>query len=154
MYNGAYPKIEYYLYNYNRISYRINNLNEQNEDIDYNHFSYSMWIKTKLNKGNSLENQIVNKINNECIIIKLNAWKNLIDNVIEKYRKKNKLFYKFIQLKYFLKFDTYKIKEKLNLSVKEQKDIQAKILKYIFLLAIKRNLLKEVKNPRIHKERR
>ena len=63
MFNLAYPKIEYYLYNYEKLSSRINNINEQNEDFDYNHFNYGMWIKTKKNRGNSLENQVVNKIN-------------------------------------------------------------------------------------------
>lgn len=78
MYNSAFPKIEYYLYNYKEISDRINKLNTQNSDLDYNHFNYGLWIRTKLNRGNSLENQVVNKINNECIIKKLNLWKKLI----------------------------------------------------------------------------
>lgn len=71
MYNSAFPKIEYYLYNYKEISDRINKLNTQNSDLDYNHFNYGLWIRTKLNRGNSLENQVVNKINNECIIKKI-----------------------------------------------------------------------------------
>lgn len=85
MYNSAFPKIEYYLYNYKEISDRINKLNTQNSDLDYNHFNYGLWIRTKLNRGNSLENQVVNKINNECIIKKLNLWKKLIqeDSEIE-----------------------------------------------------------------------
>ena len=67
MYNSAFPKIEYYLYNYKEISDRINKLNTQNSDLDYNHFNYGLWIRTKLNRGNSLENQVVNKINNKKI---------------------------------------------------------------------------------------
>ncbi len=51
MYNSAFPKIEYYLYNYKEISDRINKLNTQNSDLDYNHFNYGLWIKNK----NSIE---------------------------------------------------------------------------------------------------
>ena len=86
MYNSAFPKIEYYLYNYKEISDRINKLNTQNSDLDYNHFNYGLWIRTKLNRGNSLENQVVNKINNECIIKKLNLWRKLIQEVLKEYK--------------------------------------------------------------------
>ena len=98
MYNSAFPKIEYYLYNYKEISDRINKLNTQNSDLDYNHFNYGLWIRTKLNRGNSLENQVVNKINNECIIKKLNLWKKLIQEVLKEYKETDSLKYKFICL--------------------------------------------------------
>lgn len=145
MYNSAYPKIEYYLYNYTKISNRINDLNEQNEDLDYNHFNYSMWIKTKLNRGNSLENQIINKINNECIVIKLNAWKNLITEVLEKMKEAEPLKYNFICCKYFKKLSDDEIEAKLKIDKYEQRDIRAEILHYIFLLCIKKNILREVR---------
>ena len=88
MYNSAFPKIEYYLYNYKEISDRINKLNTQNSDLDYNHFNYGLWIRTKLNRGNSLENQVVNKINNECIIKKLNLWKKINSRSFKRNTKK------------------------------------------------------------------
>jgi len=53
--------------------------------------------------------------------------------------------YKFIDYKYLKKYDMNKIKEKLNMNFKEQKNIQANILQYIFAVAIKKELLKEVK---------
>ncbi|MBS1340335.1 MAG: hypothetical protein HP028_04020 [Clostridia bacterium] len=145
MYNSAFPKIEYYLYNYKEISDRINKLNTQNSDLDYNHFNYGLWIRTKLNRGNSLENQVVNKINNECIIKKLNLWKKLIQEVLKKYKETDSLKYKFICLKYIKKLSDTEIEEILKIDKYKQKDIRANILHYIFLLCLKKNILREVK---------
>ncbi len=145
MYNTAYPKIEYYLYNYDKINNRITNLNEQNDDFDYNHFNYGMWIKTKKNRGNSLEDQVVNKINNECIILKLNLWKKLILEVLKHFKETNDLKYKFIKYKYFKKLTCEEIEEKLNIDKYKQRDIRAEILHYIFLLCVKKNILREVR---------
>lgn len=145
MFNLAYPKIEYYLYNYEKLSSRINNINEQNEDFDYNHFNYGMWIKTKKNRGNSLENQVVNKINNECIVVKLNAWKNLLTEVIKHFKATDTLKYKFIICKYIKKLSDEDIKEKLKIDKHRQDYIRAEILHYIFLLCVKKNILREVR---------
>ena len=145
MYNSAFPKIEYYLYNYKKISDRINKLNTQNSDLDYNHFNYGLWIRTKLNRGNSLENQVVNKINNECIIKKLNLWKKLIQEVLKEYKETDSLKYKFICLKYIKKLSDTEIEEILKIDKYKQKDIRANILHYIFLLCLKKNILREVK---------
>lgn len=145
MYNSAFPKIEYYLYNYREISDRINKLNTQNANIDYNHFNYGLWIRTKLNRGNSLENQVLNKINNECIIKKLNLWKNLIQEVLKEYKETDILKYKFICLKYIKKLSDTEIEEILKIDKYKQKDIRANILHYIFLLCLKKNILREVK---------
>lgn len=145
MYNEAYPKIEYYLYNYNQISNRIKKINQENENLDYNHFNYGMWIKTKINRGNSLENQVVNKINNECIVIKLKAWENLITQILKYFKEFYPLKYKFICFKYFKKLSDTEIEQKLKIDKYKQKDIRAEILHYIFLLCIKKNILREVK---------
>jgi len=144
MYNTAYPKIEYYLYNYDKLNNRINNINEQNEDLDYNHFNYGMWIKTKKNRGNSLENQVLNKINNECIVKKLNVWKNLLTEVFTHFKETNKLKYEFLTYKYIKKLNVEEIQQKLNIDKYKQRDIRAEILHYIFLLCIKKNVLREV----------
>lgn len=145
MYNSAFPKIEYYLYNYKEISDRINKLNTQNSDLDYNHFNYGLWIRTKLNRGNSLENQVVNKINNECIIKKLNLWRKLIQEVLKEYKETDSLKYEFICLKYIKKLSDTEIEEILKIDKYKQKDIRADILHYIFLLCLKKNILREVK---------
>lgn len=145
VYNSAYSKIEYYLYNYQELDNRINKINTQNSDFDYNHFNYGRWIKTKINRGNSLENQVVNKINNECIVIKLNVWKKLIKEVLQHFKEFDKLKYNFIIYRYFKKISEKEIKQKLNINEHKQRDIKAEILHYIFSLCVKKNILREVK---------
>lgn len=138
--SNTYKKIEYYLYNYDFIDAKINILKTEMSDSEYNQ-NYVRWIK---NKSSSLEDLVIRNMDIERKIFKLGKWKKLIDNILKEYGQNNQLFYNFIHLKYFLKFDSPTIEEKLNLCLKEQKDIQAKILQYIFLLAIKNNMLKEV----------
>ncbi len=138
--NNAFKKIRYYLYNYDFIDAKINILKSEILDSEYNQ-NYTRYIK---NKSSSLEDLVIKNIDIERRILKLSKWKKLIDIILEEYGQNNQLYYNFINLKYFLKFDFHTIEEKLNLSEQEQKDIQAKILQYIFLLAIKNNMLKEV----------
>lgn len=137
---NTYKKIEYYLYNYDFIDAKINVLKADISDSEYNQ-NYTRYIK---NKSSSLEDLVIRNMDIERRILKLGKWKNLIENILKEYGQNNQLFYNFIHLKYFIKMDSSEIEEKLKLSLKEQKDIQAKILQYIFLLAIKNNMLKEV----------
>lgn len=137
---NTYKKIEYYLYNYDFIDAKINILKTEISDSEYNQ-NYTRWIK---NKSSSLEDLVIRNMDIEKKILKLSKWKKLIDTILRKYEQTNQLFYNFIHLKYFLKFDTSTIEKKLELSEKERKDIQANILQYIFSLAIKNNMLKEV----------
>ena len=138
--NNTFKKIKYYLYNYEFIDAKINILKSEILDAEYNQ-NYTRYIK---NKSSSLEDLVIKNMDIEKRISKLSKWKNLIDTILEEYGQNNQLYYNFINLKYFLKFDYSTIEEKLNLSEQEQKDIQAKILQYIFLLAIQNNMLKEV----------
>ncbi len=138
--SNTYKKIEYYLYNYDFIDAKINILKTDISDSEYNQ-NYTRYIK---NKSSSLEDLVIRNMDIERRILKLNKWKSLIDNILKEYGQENQLFYNFIHLKYFIKMDSSEIEERLNISLKEQKDIQAKILQYIFLLAIKNNMLKEV----------
>lgn len=133
-------KIEHYLYNYDYIDIKINNIMSNISDSEYNN-SYIRWIK---NKSSSLEDQVIRNINLERRILKLKKWKNLITAILKKYNETNKLKYHYIKLKYFCRASPLTIQAKLNLSIKEQKDIQAEILQYIFFVAIKKGILKEV----------
>lgn len=134
--SNTYKKIEYYLYNYDFIDAKINILKTDMSDSEFNQ-NYTRYIK---NKSSSLEDLVIKNMDIERRILKLNKWKSLIDNILKEYGQKNQLFYNFIHFKYFIKMDSSEIEEKLKLSLKEQKDIQAKILQYIFLLAIKNNM--------------
>lgn len=136
----TYKKIEHYLYNFDYIDIKISNIEHNISDYDYNQ-SYYKWIK---NKSSSLEDQVIRNICIEQRIYKLKKWKNLISLILKWYQRTNIINYRFIILKYFQKASPPVIQEKLNLNLKEQKDIQAEILQYIFFVAIKKGMLKEV----------
>ncbi len=136
----TFRKIEYYLYNYDYIDIKIANIRAEISDSEYNQ-NYTKYIK---NKSSSLENQVIKNIGIEQRIYKIKKWKNLITFVLRKYKLTNLEYYHFINLKYFSKVSPYTIQKKLNLSLKEQKDIQAKILQYIFFVAIRKGMLREV----------
>ena len=138
--NSTFRKIEYYLYNYDYIDIKIENINFDTDTSDYNQ-SYYKYIK---NKSSSLEDQVIRNIGIEQRIHKLNKWKSLIASVLKKYKETNILKYDFIDLKYFRRVHPITIQKELGLSIKEQKDIQVEILQYIFFLAIKKGMLREV----------
>ena len=115
-------KIEFYLYNYNYIDTMIKNIITKKINEEYNQ-SYTRFIK---NKSSSLEDLV-------------------IKNIIEEYQRTNNLKYSFIFLRYFKRKNPIVIENKLNISIKQQKDIKNEILNYIFFCAIKQNMLvKEV----------
>lgn len=133
-----FKKIEYYLYNYDYIDIKIANIRSEISSSEYNQ-NYTRYIK---NKSSSLEDQVIRNIGIEQRIYKIKKWKNLITLVLRKYKCTNLLYYYFINLKYFHKASPSKIEEKLNLSLKEQKDIQTRILQYIFFVAVKKEMLR------------
>ena len=137
MMNLTRKKIEKYLYNYNYIDSRINTLISNKSDEEYNQ-NYSKYIK---NKSSSLEDQVIRNIDLEQRIFKIRKWQNLIKSVLEEYRKNDNLKYSFIILKYFDRENPILIENKLNLDFKQQKELQAEILQYIFCIAIKYNML-------------
>lgn len=137
MLNLTRKKIEKYLYNYNYIDARINTLISNKSDEEYNQ-NYSKYIK---NKSSSLEDQVIRNIDLEQRIFKIRKWQNLIKNILEEYQKTNNLKYSFIILKYFDRENPILIENKLNLDFKQQKELQAEILQYIFCVALKYNML-------------
>lgn len=138
MTSEIFRKIEYYLYNYDYIDIKIANIRSEISGSEYNQ-NYTRYIK---NKSSSLEDQVIRNIGIEQRIYKIKKWKNLITLVLKRYKCTNLLYYHFIKLKYFYKVSPFKIQEILNLSLKEQKDIQARILQYIFFVAVKKSMLR------------
>lgn len=138
LYRPIFKKIEYYLYNYDYLDTKIENIEFDINNSEYNQ-NYTRWIK---NKSSSLEDQVIYNINTERKIARLLKWKKIIGKVLNKYLKDDILKYEYIELKYFSKNTPSVIKEKINLTIKEQKDIQNQVLEYIFLIATKNQLLK------------
>lgn len=141
LYNSGIKKIEYYLKRYNLLDLKISKLSEYADDYDYYRQTYNKWLK---NKCSSLEEDVIRNIEIEQRIYKIRKWQNLITAILEYYKAKDKLKYKFICLKYFKKLTPIKIQERMNLTEEEQDSLKFEILNYIFAVAIKKNMLKEV----------
>lgn len=140
LYNSGIKKIEYYLKRYNLLDLKISKLSEYTEDQDYKQ-TYNKWLKYK---SSSLEDEAIRNIELEQRIYKVRKWQSLITAILEHYKTKDKLKYKFICLKYFKKLTPIKIQERMNLTEEEQDGLRFEILNYIFAVAIKKNMLKEV----------
>ncbi len=140
LYNSGLKKIEYYLKRYNLLDLKINKLSEYAEDQDYKQ-TYNKWLKSK---GSNLEEEAIRNIELEQRIYKIRKWQKLINAILEQYKLKDKMKYKFICLKYFKKLTPIKIQERMDLTLKEQEKLKIEILNYILSVAIKKNMLKEV----------
>lgn len=140
LYNSGIKKIEYYLKRYNLLDLKISKLSEYADDYDYKQ-TYTKWLK---NKCSSLEEEAIRNIELEQRIYKVRKWQSLITAILEYYKTKDKLNYKFICLKYFKKLTPIKIQERMSLTEEEQDSLKFEILNYIFAVAIKKNMLKEV----------
>ena len=141
LYNSGIKKIEYYLKRYNLLDLKISKLSEYADDNDYYRQTYNKWLK---NKCSSLEEDAIRNIEIEQRIHKIRKWQNLITAILEYYKAKDKEKYKFICLKYFKKLTPIKIQERMSLTEEEQEILKFEILNYIFVVAIKKNMLKEV----------
>ena len=141
LYNSGIKKIEYYLKRYNLLDLKISKLSEYADDYDYYRQTYNKWLK---NKCSSLEEDVIRNIEIEQRIYKIRKWQNLITAILEHYKAKDKVKYKFICLKYFKKLTPIKIQERMSLTEEEQDSLKVEILNYIFAVAIKKNMLKEV----------
>lgn len=140
LYNSGIKKIEYYLKRYNLLDLKISKLSEYTEDQNYKQ-TYNKWLKYK---SSSLEDEAIRNIKLEQRIYKVRKWQSLITAILEHYKTKDKLKYKFICLRYFKKLTPIKIQERMNLTEEEQDGLRFEILNYIFAVAIKKNMLKEV----------
>lgn len=140
LYNSGIKKIEYYLKRYNLLDLKISKLSEYTDEYDYKQ-TYNKWLK---NKCSSLEEDAIRNIELEQRIYKVRKWQSLITVILEYYKTKDKVKYKFICLKYFKKLTPIKIQEIMNLTLDEQESLKFEILNYILAVAIKKNMLKEV----------
>ena len=140
LYNSGIKKIEYYLKRYNLLDLKIRKLSEYADEYDYKQ-TYNKWIKYK---SSSLEDEAIRNVELEQRIYKVRKWQSLITAILEHYKSKDRVKYKFICLKYFKKLTPIKIQERMNLTEEEQDSLKDEILNYIYIVAIKKNMLKEV----------
>lgn len=91
-------KIEFYLYNYNRINILIKE--REMQIIDSINVSSRNWIKSLKGIGNTTEDQVI-KLIEDNLIKEYKQWKELIDNVLQEFRKCDKTKLKVIEYKFF-----------------------------------------------------
>ena len=140
MNNNSYKTIQKYLYNYNNIDKKIERIKI---DIMENlNFSYNNWIKSKSNNDLTLEDRIISVDSNKTII-KLKKWKKVIKETLKFYANTDEKKYQYIRLKFFENKSSNEIESDLNITIKEQKDMQKLIIQHIFLYAVKNNLLRK-----------
>ena len=128
------------MYHYNELDKKIDILKSNMSNYEYNQ-SYGRYIK---NRSSSLEDEVIRKINLENRILKIQKWQELISEILQEYRTKKEIYYDFIVMKYINKESKFNIQKRLGLSLSTQKDMNAKVLHHIFLVAIEKNILKEV----------
>ena len=136
MNSNTYKKIQKYLYNYKNIDKTI-----KLDMINYNSLGYNSWLRAISNNGKTLEDKVIDFENNRKIL-KLQKWKKLISEILEYYKKADKIKYQYVCLKYFENKNIEEIQTQLKLDKKEQRDMQTVILQHIFLYAIRKKLLR------------
>ena len=137
-----YKTIEYHLYNLKKVNMKIKDMKEELNNFSYNH-SYNKFIKYKCS---NVEREVFRRIDLENKISKEEEWLKLIKCILKKYRNEDKMKYDFIILKYIKKLNKKIIERKLGLNSIAQKDMNAKILHHIFLIAKEKNILKKEVN--------
>lgn len=113
-------KIRYFLYIYKDIDKKIKE--KELDIIDSASVTFNTWIKGKNNFTNTVENQaIVLATSKELNDLK--RYKKVLSEVLEYINKDFSYFYKFIELKYFKKLKSNKIKKILKIDVEKQKKL-------------------------------
>lgn len=133
-----YKKIEYYLYNYINIDKLIDEIKDGL--INSVNVSGSAWRKGITVCNNTLENQVINIIENKKIL-EFKRWQVLIKKVLVFLLQKYPKYYDFITQKYFQKKSKDEIERTLKFDFKKQKIIKDKLIEFVYKNAKIRNLV-------------
>lgn len=120
-----YKKIEFYLYNYNNIDKKIDEI--KGGLISNVNVSGSTWKKGITVNNNTLENQVIKIIENRKIL-EFKRWQVLIKKVLAFFMKKYPKYYVFMNLKYLKNKSKDEIEETLKLDFNKQKIIKDKLI--------------------------
>ena len=94
--------------------------------------------------SNTLED-VIEKFDTDRNILRLKAWKKLINSFLSKlYDEEDKFYYYFIKYKYLIKMDTEMMHEKLNINYTEEKEIDIYLKWVLYQYATRAELYKEV----------
>ena len=96
-------KIEFYLYNYNRINLLIKE--REMQIIDSINVSSRSWIKSLKGIGNTTEDQVI-KLIEDKLIKEYKEWQVFIKKILAFVFENKSIYYKYLKLKYLLeKYD-------------------------------------------------
>ena len=102
-------KIEFYLYNYNRINLLIKE--REMQIIDSINVSNKSWIKSLKGIGNTTEDQVI-KLIEDNLINEYKEWQVFIKKILAFLYEHKPLYYKYLKLKYLLEKDNKEIELK------------------------------------------
>ena len=138
----AEKEISFMLYNYENIEKLIDR--RKNDIIESFNLTNKSHLKALKGDGKSLED-IAMSFDTDSNIKRLRKWKKIINSFKSRlYDEENKLYYRFILLKYMRKFDEEIILEMLNIDKEQLKKIDIFLKSLLYGYAIKEELYKEV----------
>ncbi len=121
-------KIEFYLYNYNRINILIKE--REMQIIDSINVSSRSWIKSLKGIGNTTEDQVI-KLIEDKLIKEYKEWQVFIKKILAFLYEYKPMYYKYLKLKYFLEKDDKEIMKILKINFEQLKRLKIKLLTFI-----------------------
>lgn len=122
-------KIEFYLYNYNRINILIKE--REMQIIDSINVSSRSWIKSLKGIGNTTEDQII-KLIEDNLIKEYREWQVFIKKILAFLYENKSIYYKYLKLKYLLEKDDKEIMKILKINFKQLRKLRIKLLTFIY----------------------
>ncbi|MEG2235132.1 MAG: hypothetical protein RR144_01640 [Clostridia bacterium] len=132
--------VEHYLKLFPYIEQEIRELQE---DIEMPiHRDVNSFIQSKNKVSRMVENQAINNVQISEKISKCRKWQEIIEEVIERYRKNQVDRYLYMKLKYFKKYSINAIETELTFGKTMQDRLRQDVVDYLALFAVKENLIK------------
>ena len=130
-------KIEFYLYNYNKINILIKE--REMQIIDSINVSSRSWIKSLKGIGNTTEDQVI-KLIEDNLIKEYKEWQVFIKKILAFLYENKSIYYKYLKLKYLLEKDDKEIMKILKINFKQLRKLRIKLLTFIYKNENKGNL--------------
>lgn len=124
-----YKKVEFYLYNYYKINYLIK---EREMDlIDSVDVSNNAWISSLKKTSNTIEDQAI-KLIDDNLIKEYKEWQVFLKKILVFLCENKTIYYKYLNLKYFLKKDDKEITKLLKIDFERIKILKVKLIEFIY----------------------
>lgn len=124
-----YKKIEFYLYNYQKINLLIKE--REIQIIDSVNVSNNAWVKSLKETSNTTEDQVIKLIEDD-LIKEYKEWQVFLKKILVFLCEKKMVYYKYLKLKYFLKKDDKEIMRALKIDSERLKILRVKLIEFIY----------------------